>query len=63
MYYAMLQTSIIIICYLVGILIGKLPWISLNREILEYSSMTSVILAIPLLLSLIGYAIGNFLLV
>lgn len=42
--------SPIIICYLVGILIGNLPWFSLNQEFLEYGSMTSVILAIPLLL-------------
>ncbi len=42
--------SPIIICYLVGMLIGNLPWISLNQEVLEYSTMTSVILAIPLLL-------------
>lgn len=42
--------SPIIICYLVGILIGNLPWISLNQEVLEYTSMGSVILAIPLLL-------------
>jgi uncharacterized membrane protein len=31
-------------------LIGNLPWLSLNQEVLEYSTMTSVILAIPLLL-------------
>jgi len=42
--------SPIIICYLVGMLIGNLPWLSLNQEVLEYSTMTSVILAIPLLL-------------
>ena len=42
--------SPIIICYLAGILIGNLPWLSLNREVLKYTSMGSVILAIPLLL-------------
>ena len=42
--------SPIIICYLVGILIGNLPWLSLDQEVLEYTSMGSVILAIPLLL-------------
>lgn len=42
--------SPIIICYLVGILTGNLPWISLNQKVLEYSTMASVILAIPLLL-------------
>lgn len=42
--------SPIIICYLVGILIGNMPWLSLNQEVLKYSTMTSVILAIPLLL-------------
>lgn len=42
--------SPIIICYLAGMVIGNLPWLSLNHEVLEYSTMTSVILAIPLLL-------------
>jgi len=42
--------SPIIICYLMGMVIGNLPWISLDQEVLGYSTMTSVILAIPLLL-------------
>ena len=42
--------SPIIICYLVGMVIGNLPWLSLSQEVLEYGTMTSVILAIPLLL-------------
>jgi uncharacterized membrane protein len=42
--------SPIIICYLVGILIGNLPWLSLNHEVLDTSTQVSVLLAIPLLL-------------
>jgi uncharacterized membrane protein len=42
--------SPIIICYLVGMLLGNLPWLSLDRDLMGYSSMGSVILAIPLLL-------------
>ena len=42
--------SPIIICYLVGIAIGNIPGLSLNGEVLEKSTMLSVVLAIPLLL-------------
>ena len=42
--------SPIIICYLVGILIGNIPGLSLNGEVLEKTTMISVVLAIPLLL-------------
>lgn len=42
--------SPIIICYLVGILIGNFPGLSLNTEALETTTMISVVLAIPLLL-------------
>lgn len=42
--------SPIIICYLVGILIGNIPRITLDHEVLERSTQASVLLAIPLLL-------------
>ncbi len=42
--------SPIVICYLVGILIGNIPGLMLNREVQETTSMISVVLAIPLLL-------------
>ena len=42
--------SPIIVCYLVGIVIGNLPWLSLNKDVMEYATYGSVILAIPLLL-------------
>ena len=42
--------SPIIICYLVGILMGNVPGLSLNWEVLEKTTMISVVLAIPLLL-------------
>ena len=42
--------SPIIICYLVGIVIGNIPVFNLNREVLESSASLSVVLAIPLLL-------------
>lgn len=42
--------SPIIICYLVGILIGNIPWVTLDHEVLDRSTQASVLLAIPLLL-------------
>ena len=42
--------SPIVICYLVGILIGNIPGIILNRDVQEIAYMISVVLAIPLLL-------------
>jgi uncharacterized membrane protein len=42
--------SPIIICYLVGILVGNIPGLMLNRDVQETASMISVVLAIPLLL-------------
>ena len=42
--------SPIIICYLVGIAIGNIPFLTLNQEVLENSSIVAVLLAIPLLL-------------
>lgn len=42
--------SPIILCYLMGMLIGNFPLLSLNKAVLEYSTMVSVILAVPLLL-------------
>ena len=42
--------SPIIICYLVGILLGNIPALTLNSEVLETTTGISVILAIPLLL-------------
>jgi len=42
--------SPIVICYLLGILIGNIPGLILNREVQETTSMISVVLAIPLLL-------------
>jgi len=42
--------SPIIVCYLVGITIGNIPGLSLNGEVLEKTTMISVVLAIPLLL-------------
>jgi uncharacterized membrane protein len=42
--------SPIIICYLVGILLGNIPALTLNREVLESTTGISVVLAIPLLL-------------
>ena len=42
--------SPIIICYLVGIVIGNIPVFNLNREVLEKTTMIAVVLAIPLLL-------------
>jgi uncharacterized membrane protein len=42
--------SPIIICYLAGIVIGNIPGWTLNREVLEKTTMIAVVLAIPLLL-------------
>ena len=42
--------SPIILCYLVGIILGNLPGLSFNNEILERVTTISVVLAIPLLL-------------
>lgn len=42
--------SPMIICYLVGIIIGNIPGLPLNKELLEYTYGVSVYLAIPLLL-------------
>ena len=42
--------SPIIICYLVGIVLGNVPGLALNTEVLETSAMISVVLSIPLLL-------------
>ncbi|MCP4311510.1 MAG: DUF819 family protein, partial [Bacteroidetes bacterium] len=42
--------SPIIICYLVGIIMGNIPGLSFNNEILEGITSISVLLAIPLLL-------------
>ncbi|MEN8203514.1 MAG: DUF819 family protein [Bacteroidota bacterium] len=42
--------SPIIICYLIGILLGNIPGISVLSEVMEGLSMLSVVLAIPLLL-------------
>jgi len=42
--------SPIIVCYIVGIVIGNIPGLSLNGEVLEATTGISVILAIPLLL-------------
>ncbi len=42
--------SPIIICYLVGIVIGNIPGLQLNIEALKTSAMISVVLSIPLLL-------------
>ena len=42
--------SPIIICYLVGILLGNIPALSLNSKVLETTTVISVVLAIPLLL-------------
>jgi uncharacterized membrane protein len=42
--------SPIIICYLVGILIGNIPGLSLNSAVLNTTTEISVVLAIPLLL-------------
>jgi uncharacterized membrane protein len=42
--------SPIIICYLVGILIGNIPGLSLNKEMLTITTGVSVFLSIPLLL-------------
>ena len=42
--------SPIIVCYIVGIVIGNIPGLSLNGEVLKNTTGISVILAIPLLL-------------
>ena len=42
--------SPIVICYLVGIIIGNIPGLSFNNEMLEKITSISVLLAIPLLL-------------
>jgi uncharacterized membrane protein len=42
--------SPIIICYLVGILIGNIPGFNLDKDLLTKTTLVSVVLAIPLLL-------------
>ena len=42
--------SPIIICYLIGIIIGNIPGLSLNKELLNITTGVSVFLSIPLLL-------------
>ncbi|MCK4989574.1 MAG: DUF819 family protein, partial [Bacteroidales bacterium] len=42
--------SPIIVCYIVGILIGNIPGLQLNGEVQEFSAGLSVFMAIPLLL-------------
>ncbi len=42
--------SPIILCYLIGIGAGNIPWIVINKELMTYSYGVSVLMAIPLLL-------------
>lgn len=49
-YRAVRWISPIMVCYLVGILIGNIPGFHPDRELLKTTTMISVVLAIPLLL-------------